>query len=547
MELSISRDLENPARRVFISHGKHSHDLANRLSSYLNEHSCEAVLFKPTVDTGQDARKAVFDALARVDGVILIVDAEPSDWERFEWSAALQTCWNRESKRLVPILVGDAEEPPFLRAMASLRLPSELPASEEKAFSRIIELLDREVSAEKPTKETQSQLLERLDVAIGALSQEEFDEEALHDHRQTLEQALAAAPDLKAEAMLRLGIGLIGLRLGKPEEALEPLQRALEICDEGGAPDYPSRVAVQVPLAQALAETGHLDEAVNSLRASIAIRERQENDELGLLASQQELGVLLTRAGRLAEGKEVFEGILQPYRREFGDDHPRVRGTELWLAVVHERLGDAEGARRYYERVVAVRDPEDSPSARAMHFIGLGRALTELGEFEAAREALTQAVALAESDPSTDANMIGAAAFALGVALLRASQPENAVQAFEKAVQRNSDAQNYEGAVASKFFLGRACRYAGDLARAQQVLNEAVQSLQSEGRPGHRRQAEALYELGLVARDREDLSEAKRLFESAIELGREVLGESDPRVARYRRAAERLDQRSLDR
>src|ERR1044072_7856405 len=110
-------------KRFFISHGPDGARVAAELATYLRgECGASAIRASSEVSAGIEWNHAVFSALSAAEGVVLLIGSEPSEMERFEWSAALQAYWQGKDKRIVPILLGAASDPPFLRGLSAVRV-----------------------------------------------------------------------------------------------------------------------------------------------------------------------------------------------------------------------------------------------------------------------------------------------------------------------------------------------------------------------------------------------------------------------------------------
>jgi tetratricopeptide (TPR) repeat protein len=198
--------------------------------------------------------------------------------------------------------------------------------------------------------------------------------------------------NLRAAQML----GQARLLLGRADGAIEPLRRAAELADDP---------TTDTLLARALAATGHGDEALQAARRGAA---RTPPHPLAFL----ELGDQLGKAGRFAEGIEVFErglalmpgalvlnvglGHLHLARNERDaarqlflaalSADPARRDAMIGLAMTLALDGDHAGAAGQYRRALA-----GAPSDAATR-IALSKCLLELGE-RAQGEAMLRTVA----------------------------------------------------------------------------------------------------------------------------------------------------------
>lgn len=164
----------------------------------------------------------------------------------------------------------------------------------------------------------------------------------------------------------RFNLGLLHEALKEPEEAARWYGRALAIDlgfsaagvnlgmlraregDKGGAETAfrqamagnPRDASAPFNLGLLLAESGRMEQAVASLERAYALDPRFPR-------AAYNLGLLLAETGRLEKAAEVLEGLVE--------ESPTVEN--LWaLAVVHQKRGDAKGARDMARRILAI-DP----------------------------------------------------------------------------------------------------------------------------------------------------------------------------------------------
>jgi hypothetical protein len=100
---------------VFISHSHSEDKLAHSLAKELAANGISTSLDKPPPGHGADAiERAVKDA----DNVLLLIgtEHEPSPLQQSEWQAALKAAWASPTKRLIPLLLGNAKLPTFVRS-----------------------------------------------------------------------------------------------------------------------------------------------------------------------------------------------------------------------------------------------------------------------------------------------------------------------------------------------------------------------------------------------------------------------------------------------
>ena len=182
---------------------------------------------------------------------------------------------------------------------------------------------------------------------------------------EALQQDLSAAQaGAKHLAGLYTDMSLVQEKAGRPDEALESLEQAVEI-----APSLMMPLAVKGRL---LAAAGRNEEA----RAAL---EQARNLEPESTDARLELAEALLVLGRDAEAEEAFQQVLA------------VRPSH---AFALNRLGIAFRRQKKYDRAVAhyLKALGLNPEDENLHF-NLGRCYLEMGRLEEARKSLEQALA----------------------------------------------------------------------------------------------------------------------------------------------------------
>lgn len=187
---------------------------------------------------------------------------------------------------------------------------------------------------------------------------------------------LAAALDGRAEAgEAQYLLGFARLQLGQAREALEPLQRAVEI----GA--NPERLNA---LAQAYEQTGQAAEVEALYRRALEMQP-------GAARIRVNLGRFLDAQGRTAEA-------LAAYRQAVAD--------EPWNATAHYNLGTAYARQGDLQRAIESLDRTvQLEPAHADALTNLGVLLAQAGDLEAASVYLPQAVLADPQNANAHANL----------------------------------------------------------------------------------------------------------------------------------------------
>lgn len=105
--------------QVFISYSHADQDIAAKLRLSLEE---EGLSFNdPDPNAGDSWRQQLEGAIRSSEAILLLLSSHPrlDEQQQLTWRLALEAVWADPAKRLVPILLQDAELPAFVRSGAS--------------------------------------------------------------------------------------------------------------------------------------------------------------------------------------------------------------------------------------------------------------------------------------------------------------------------------------------------------------------------------------------------------------------------------------------
>ncbi len=147
---------------VFISCSRHSEKYAEALSDALQGRSISTWLYTRDLGPSQVWSDEILKAMenARVIAFIIEPKLSPSTWQQKEYIAALEYSWSDKNKILLPILIGDADAPPFLRDRVSLRIQNHK-SDWAKAAEEVTKVLS-ETTTPTITKTCEKERVQRL-------------------------------------------------------------------------------------------------------------------------------------------------------------------------------------------------------------------------------------------------------------------------------------------------------------------------------------------------------------------------------------------------
>lgn len=108
---------------VFISYSADAKKWAERLAGSLQKEGLATWSDFENLSPGERSYEQVQQALDQAKFYLVVVGPRNlmRDWQDREWQGALERTWNDPDKRIIPVLVGHAEAPAFLRNWASFR------------------------------------------------------------------------------------------------------------------------------------------------------------------------------------------------------------------------------------------------------------------------------------------------------------------------------------------------------------------------------------------------------------------------------------------
>jgi tetratricopeptide (TPR) repeat protein len=312
------------------------------------------------------------------------------------------------------------------------------------------------------------------DAALDALLSEGAEAlrlDRITDAHKLYTRALAEARDGRARGEALAGLGQVAHASGRPREAVQLLEEALELLG-GAAPDRP---ALAQALGRSYAETGDLERATVVFEAC-RLRFREDGDRINEVLFACLVGYAHTDRGRFAEAEHVLTATLAAGA---GVDDPLVRARLCWAeARLRGERGQTEiAAERAQEALEILRTTDEQQWLGLTHellaslYIDLGRAEEALAllregwpllinhatPLQAAHYRIEEARALAAVGERD-----GAAAVAMRVAAqLDGTHPGDAGRAY--------------------VLLGEIFADLGDVTRARQLYENGITLLKEQG------------------------------------------------------------------
>ncbi|MFO0576281.1 MAG: serine/threonine-protein kinase [Polyangia bacterium] len=256
--------------------------------------------------------------------------------------------------------------------------------------------------------------------------------EAASSFRAALERAGddRLAPEILGHLAVALG------HLGKSDEKLAALRRALAIQEELLGPQHPLLGELIERLGDALADRREFAESESMYRRALAVRESGlEPTDPRIAESLADLALLLYDMERSAAALPLLHRALQINERAFGPEHPDVAAVLDDLGLVLQSLDQMQEARQRFERALTIRvkalGPEHPLVAKSTEH--LARVLLVLGEHEEALRLYQRALALGEKALGPEHPELFFTLMGIGRTQLRLQQAQAAAGSLTRA------------------------------------------------------------------------------------------------------------------
>ena len=290
--------------KVFLSHGNASAAQAEQLTARLAAEGIQPVDATSLLQPGQNWAFAIDREVKSADAFVFMLEpgAERDAWLQEQWRSAIQQSWSEPAKPMIPVLIGDAQLPGFLRDRQAIKVES---ADDWNRVAGIVAAslkTDRAKAAAGPAEASQSaERKQRLDEIAQDATKLEPTREELARQVDLLRARIREAGERRsgsvelAELHIELADGL--KRLGEAASALPELKAAAEIL--ASLPDAARRLArVRTNLATLLSQLGQKQEARGELERARDLYVKLEGAEsLAALVTRSSLVTLLKELG----------------------------------------------------------------------------------------------------------------------------------------------------------------------------------------------------------------------------------------------------------
>jgi len=369
--------------------------------------------------------------------------------------------------------------------------------------------------------------------ALGALA--EAEKAYLEAIRIGHQNPMPAYPDNKPFFMALASLGDVRRQLGRFDEALPPLQEAVQLLAVNPGVEDSRYLELQMTLGRVYRTAERFDEALKIHQSSVRLRELKQLGESHHLASDLlEVGRVLLALGRYREALAAFEQAYKIYAVALGEDHPN---CHYLLTFEGEALmGDGQYLEAEKRLRESLRRRSTEPQGGALTFNTRWRlAMNALARGDLA-EAETQARSYltAERANTGERSTFSAQGMEVLAAVLSAKgdqkQAETLLrQALEIAQEKMPAPSVVVGR--SQMRLARVLTARGEHAEALTLAKLAINNLQRKLGAGHVLSADALVTLGRAQLAAGSAAPALATLQAAVASTRKAYREGHPSIA----------------
>lgn len=296
--------------KIFLSHSAKTADYANMLREKLSADGVDSLQANMAASGGNwsdTLRRDLEDA----DAMVFLVEpgADQDFGIRQEWSEAVEQSWQNESKPMVPVLIGEAEAPAFLKNRQAIRV------SQDSDWAEAVGYLISNIKAAPSQTETSSQA-------------------SLDKKKMRLEEVIQEISKLEPS---QIDCEAAAKKLAEDVEQLR--QRAPGSIDLANA---------QINLADKQKSLGRIEEASVEIKSAIDIFSKHAGAEKKLARAHMTLGRILEQQENNRNALFHLKSALDLYEKREGKDSFIAMALHANVALLHTKLGEKEEAENHW-------------------------------------------------------------------------------------------------------------------------------------------------------------------------------------------------------
>jgi eukaryotic-like serine/threonine-protein kinase len=315
-------------------------------------------------------------------------------------------------------------------------------------------------------------------------------------------------------------------------QALEAARKAI---DEGSLKDSPLvEAGVRTTIGDTFVSLGRYEDAVPVLRRALEIRKANYPEgSLEIAQSMDRLSDPLSLLSNLKEAEQLLREALAIQRRALPASDPSVGTAMNNLAQILLLQGNYSEAESLLREAVQLEAPIADNPGLARTYDNLAKTLTALNKLEEAEEFMRQALQTRLAAFPAGHPEIALGQNNLATTLMSAKKFAEAEQLYKEslATSRATLPAQHPDIASTMSSLGNALRSQGKLDEAERVYRESLAMRRAILPRGHDSIASSLIGLGFLLKEMNKLDEAEPLYREALAIRRESLAAGHPSIA----------------
>jgi tetratricopeptide (TPR) repeat protein len=356
-------------------------------------------------------------------------------------------------------------------------------------------------------------------------------EKALEVYRQVLGEKHPAYATTLTE------LGMLHQLVGEYNKAKLLLEKALEVYRQALGEKHLDYADTLTSLALVYQAVGEYNKAEPLLEKALEVCRQTvgENNE-NYAAILTQLGKLHQQVGEYNKAEPLLEKALEVCRQTVGENNENYAGTLTSLASLYRATAEYNKAEPLLEKALEVyrQTVGEKHPAYAGTLTSLALVYGDAGEFGKAEPLLEKALevyrqTVGEKHPWYADILTNLASLYRATAEYNKAEPllEKALEVYRQTVGENNE--NYAGTLTSLALVYQAV---GEYNKAEPLLEKALEVCRQVLGEKHPSYVITLTELGMLHQLVGEYNKAEPLFEKALEVYRQVLGEKHPSYAR---------------
>jgi len=403
---------------------------------------------------------------------------------------------------------------------------------------------DIAVLAEKAEAE-QRKLAEaaRAEAVLQQTEAQKQEAEAKKQEAEAKKQAAIASAVVKFQADMLAAVDPANLpkdpATGEPLKdrvtVVQALEAALKAINEGSLKDAPLvEAGVRTTIGDTFVSLGRYEDALPVLRRALEIRRANYPEgSLEIAQSLDRLADPLSLLSNLKEAEQLLREALAMRRRALPASDPSVGTAMNNLAQILHLRGNYGEAESLLREAVQLEAPIADNPGLARTYDNLAKTLTKLNKLDEAEQFMRKALQTRLAAFPAGHPEIALGQNNLATMLISAKKFSEAEQLYKESLvtSRATLPAQHPDIASTLSSLGNALRNQGKLAEAERVYRESLAIRRAILPRGHESIATSLNGLGLLLKEMNKLDEAEPLYREALAIRRESLTAGHPSIA----------------